>query len=51
MNCYDLFGNRDAMMPYGIDLNAAQLGTGCETTDKVNPVSAVDLGDQVKLQW
>lgn len=23
MNCYDVFGNRDAMMPYAIDLNAA----------------------------
>jgi hypothetical protein len=39
------------MMPYDIDLNAAQLGTGCETTDVVTPIVATDLGNEIKLEW
>lgn len=42
LNCYELLGRRDVMMPYDIALNAAQLG-GCNSDDIVQPVTVVDI--------
>lgn len=56
LNCYDILGNRDAMMPYDIDLNAAQLGDpgiGCIKDEIVQPIVATNIleGYEIKFSW